>query len=195
MLELLIAIFCCLGMLGTLFGYLRWYKNKYAKGKIPTCLAATFSKIGWKFRALMISLALWLIYPILLADGIYTSGGWLYYAPYSLVSWSKFVYAITIGSMIGINLVADYEKLKKNTYYNITVWALICGGAFIGSILREEWYIGLGVWIAWLIYYLFENYKNNKAGNPSALNLYLELTGFCSVSTCLIIYVLYNYFL
>lgn len=194
MFELLIAIFCCLGMMGTLFSYLTWYEHKYSKCKTPVCLAATFSKTGWKFRALMISLALWLIYPVLLADGIYTSGGWLYYAPYSLVSWSKMAYAIAIGSIIGINLVADYKELK-NTRYTTAFWVLGVGGAFVGSMLREEWYIGLSIWLAWILYYLWENYKNNQAGNPNSLGLYLELASFCAIPTCLIAYMLYNYFL
>ena len=29
MLETLIGLSCCLGMAGTLFGYLKWYSKKY----------------------------------------------------------------------------------------------------------------------------------------------------------------------
>ena len=70
--ELLIGLGCCLGMAGSLFGYLKWYSKKYKDGKDPSSLSSTFYKTGWKFRVLLISMALLMIYPVLLANGIYT---------------------------------------------------------------------------------------------------------------------------
>ena len=40
----------------------------------------------------------------------------------------------------------------------------------------------------------YETYRNNKAGNPNAFDLYIELVAFYSVPTCLAIYMLMNYF-
>ena len=34
--ELIIGILCCLGMAGSLFGYLQWYKKKYKRQERPS---------------------------------------------------------------------------------------------------------------------------------------------------------------
>lgn len=192
MIELLIGLLCCGLMVGSLFGYLKWYKKKYNKDKDPSSLSSTYYKTGWKFRALLIFMGLILIYPILLANGIYTSGGWLYYAPYTLLSWSKFAFAICIGGIIGVALNADYLKTECAAHITSAAW-VAAGGAMIGCCLRKEWYIGLAIWLAWLVYYLIKNHKNNKAGNPNAWGLYIEEVAFYSVPTCLVVYMLMNY--
>jgi len=191
--ELLIGLTCCLGMAGMLYGYLKWYSKKYNKGKDASSLSSTFYKTGWKFRALLVAMPILLIYPILLADGMYTSGGWMYYAPYPLLAWSKFAFAICMGGIIGVALCADYLKTELKPHIASAAW-VAAGGAMIGCCLRKEWYIGLAVWLGWLVYYLIKNHKNNKAGNPNAWGLYIEEVAFYSVPTCLIIYILMNYF-
>lgn len=193
MYELLIGLFCCLGMAGTLWGYLKWYKKKYNKNKDPKSLSSTFYKTGWKFRVLLICLALWMVYPVLLACGIYTSSGWMYYAPYIWLSWAKVAYAIGMGGIIGVALNA-YGNSWENKPHVFCASVLAAGGALVGSVLRKEWYIGLIVWLAWYIYYVIKNRKNNKAGNPNAWGLYIEEVAFYSVPTCLAIYMLMNYF-
>ena len=191
--ELLIGIFCCLGMMGTLFGYLKWYSKKYRNGQDPSSLSSTFYKVGWKFRLLLISLALWMIYPILLANGIYTSGGWLYYSPTVLLSFGKLAYAIAAGGILGVAL-NSFDRGKEHYPHVIAAGALAAGGSILGSVLRPEWYIGVAIWLAWLLYYIWKNYKNNKAGNKRAWDLYIELVAFYSVPTCLIVFMLINYF-
>lgn len=191
--ELLIGIACCLGMAGTLFGYLQWYKKKYKKGKDPKSLSSTFYKTGWKFRVLLISLALWMVYPVLLANGLYSSGGWMYYSPYVLLSWGKLAYAIAMGGIIGVALNA-YGNTWENKPHIMAAGPVAAGGAILGSVLRHEWYIGVAVWLLWLAYYIWKNHRNNKAGNPNAWGLYIELVAFYSVPTCLVIYMLMNYF-
>lgn len=192
--ELLIGLFCCLGMAGTLWGYLKWASKKYYGGKDPSSLSNTFYKTGWKFRVLLISLCLWMIYPVLLATGIYTSSGWMYYAPYTLLSWSKVAYAIAMGGILGVALNA-YGNYEHETRAHVASASIIAAsGAIVGSVLRKEWYIGVAIWVAWLLYYLWKNYKNNKAGNKNAWGLYIELVAFYSVPTCLAIYSLMNYF-
>jgi hypothetical protein len=94
--ELLIGLFCCLGMAGTLAGYLAITKKKYYNGHDQSSLSNTFYKVGWKFRVLLISLCLWLFYPILLACGMYTSGGWVYYAPYIFCSCFRSAYIVLL---------------------------------------------------------------------------------------------------
>lgn len=194
MLELLLSLFCCLGMAGSLFGYLKWYSKKYKNGKDPSSLFSTFYKTGWKFRALLILLALWMIYPVLLADGIYTSGGWMLYAPYTLISWSKVAFAIAIGGIISVALNTSGNYKNKSRALVTSAGSIAAAGAIVGCILRKEWYIGVAVWLAWLLYYVWKNYKNNKAGNPNSWGLYVELIVFYSVPTCLILYILLNYF-
>lgn len=193
MLELLLGIMCCLLMAGSLFAYLKITSKKYYDGKDQSSLSNTFYKTGWKFRALLIWMCLLMVYPVLLANGIYTSGGWMYYAPYTLLSWSKFAFALCIGGIIGVALNADFRKTEEKPHM-ISAIALAAGGGITGCMLRKEWYIGLVIWIAWILYYFWKNYKNNKAGNPNALDLYLELIAFYSVPTCLIVYMLINYF-
>lgn len=192
--ELIIGILCCLGMAGSLFGYLQWYKKKYNKGKDPSSLSSTFYKTGWKFRVLLISLALWMIYPVLLANGMYTSGGWMYYAPYTLLGWGKVAYAIAMGGIISVALNA-YGNYKHENRPHVTSASLIAaGGAVAGTLLRKEWYIGLIIWALWGAYYIWKNYKNNKAGNKNAWGLYIELIAFYAVPTCLATYMLMVYF-
>ena len=194
MLELLIGLGCCLGMAGTLFGYLQITKKKYYNGHDQPSLSNTFYKTGWKFRVLLIVLALWLIYPILLANGIYTpTEGWGYYSPYTLLAWGKVAYAICIGGIISVALNA-YGNSWENKPHVISAGPIAAGGAILGSCLRSNWYIGVAVWVAWLLYYLWKNYKNNKAGNSNAWGLYIEEVAFYSVPTCLAIFMLINYF-
>lgn len=193
MIELLIGLGCCLGMAGTLWGYLKLTSKKYYDGKDQPSLSNTFYKTGWKFRALLISLCLWLFYPILLANGMYTSGGWMYYAPYALLAWSKVAFAICMGGLIGVALNA-FGNLKNESKAHVTSAGIICAsGAIIGCLLRKDWYIGAIVWLAWLGYYLWKQYKNKKAGNPNAWGLYIELVAFYSMPTCLALFMLHNY--
>ena len=192
--ELLIGLFCCLGMAGSLFGYLQWYKKKYNDGKDPHSLSSTFYKTGWKFRVLLIALALWMIYPVLLANGMYTSGGWVYYSPYTLLSWSKLAYAVAMGGIISVALNAYGNWEHENRAHVTSASVVAAGGAIAGSVLRAEWYIAVGIWVAWLLYYVWKNYRNNKAGNPNAWGLYIELIAFYAVPTCLATFMLMNYF-
>lgn len=192
MIELLIGIGCCLGMAGTLWGYLKWTKNKYYDGKDQSSLSNTFYHTGWKFRALLIIIALLVVYPVLLANGMYTSGGWQYIAPYSLLDWGKFAFAVAVCSIFGVALNADFMK-KENMPYVVATGGLAAVGAFAGCLLREEWYVGLGVWLAFLGYYLWKQYKNKKAGNPDAFALYMEEVAFYSLPTCLAIFIIGNY--
>lgn len=193
MIELLIGIACCAIMAGGLFGYLKITKKKYYEGKDQPSLSNTFYHTGWKFRFLLISMALLLIYPILLANGIYTSGGWLYYAPDALLAWGKFAYALCVGGIIGVALNAN-GRTDESKPHIVAAGPIAAGFAILGSLLRPEWYIALGIWLAWLIYYIIKNYKNNKAGNPNAWGLYIELVCFYAVPTCLTTFMLLNYF-
>lgn len=195
MTELLIGIGCCLGMAGLLKGYLEVTKKKYYDGHDQSSLSSTFYKTGWKFRVLLITMALLLIYPVLLANGTHIDGGWLYYAPYVLLSWAKVAFAIAIGGIIGVALNAYGNYKNENRAHVISASIIAAGGAIVGCCLRKEWYIGVAVWLAWLVYYLIKNHRNNKAGNPNAWGLYIELVAFYSVPTCLIIYILMNYFM
>ena len=194
MLELLIGLGCCLGMAATLFTYLKITSKKYYDGKDQPSLSNTFYHTGWKFRVLLVVLALFLIYPILLANGSYTDGTWLYYAPYTLLSWAKLALAVAVGGIIGVALNADYAKTEGTPHVIAAAW-LAAGGAMIGCCLRKDWYIGVAVWLAWLVYYLIKQRKNHKAGNPNAWGLYIEEVAFYSVPTCLAIYIIINYFL
>lgn len=194
MIELLIGLGCCLGMAGLLKGYLEITKKKYYDGHDQSSLSNTFYHTGWKFRALLITMCLLIVYPVLLANGIYSDGGWLYYAPYTLLSWSKVCFAIGMGGLIGValNAYGNYEHESKAHVFCASVLAAV--GCAAGCMLRKEWYIGVVVWLAWLVYYLIKQHKNKKAGNPNAWGLYIELVAFYSVPTCLIIYILLNYF-
>ena len=193
MTGLLIGLGCCLGMAGTLFFYLQWYKKTYNNGKDPTSLSSTFYKTGWKFRVLLIALALWMVYPVLLANGVYTSGGWEYYAPYTLLGWGKVAYAIAMGGIIGVALNAFGNYKHENRPHIISAGPIAAGGAILGSVLRHNWYFAVAIWVAWLIYYLIKNHKNNKAGNKNAWGLYIELVAFYATPTCLALFMLLNY--
>ncbi len=192
MLQIFIGILCCLGMASSLFLYLKNYKSKYNKNMDPSSLSSTFYKTGWKFRVLLIVMALFLIYPVLLANGMYTSGGWQYTSPYELMAWGKFAFAVAVGGIFGVALNADFMK-KENTPHVVAAGGLAAAGAFAGCLMREEWYVGLGVWLAFLGYYLWKQYKNKKAGNPDAFALYMEEVAFYSLPTCLIIFIIGNY--
>ena len=193
MIELLIGLGCCLGMAGTLFGYLQWYKKKYNDGKDPSSLSSTFYKTGWKFRVLLVSLALWMIYPVLLANGMYSSAGWSYYAPYTLLGWGKLCFAIAMGGIIGVALNAFGNYKHENRPHVLGASIVAAGGAALGCLLRTNWYLALIIWAAWGVYYLIKNYRNNKAGNKNAWGLYIELIAFYAVPTCLAIFMLINY--
>ena len=193
--ELIIGILCCLGMAGTLAGYLAITKKKYYDGHDQSSLSNTFYHTGWKFRVLLISLCLWLVYPILLANGMYTDGGWLLMAPYALLSWGKVCFAIGMAGILGVAMNAYGNQKQETKAHVFSASVLAACGCAAGCMLRKEWYIGVAVWIGWLIYYLIKQYRNKKAGNPNAWGLYIEETAFYSVPTCLIIYILMNYFL
>lgn len=191
--ELLIGLFCCLGMAGTLASYLAITKKKYYDGHDQPSLSNTFYKVGWKFRVLLIVLCLWLFYPVLLANGMYTSGGWVYYAPYILLSWGKVAFAIAIGGLLGValNAFGNYKHETKAHVFSASIIA--AGGAIAGCCLRKEWYVAVAIWAAWGLYYLWKNRKNNKAGNPNAWGLYIELIAFYAMPTCLAVFMLLNY--
>jgi len=195
MLELLIGLGCCLGMAGTLAGYLAITKKKYYDGHDQSSLSNTFYHTGWKFRVLLISLCLWLVYPILLANGTYTDGSWLLMAPYALLSWGKVCFAIGMAGILGVAMNAYGNQKQETNAHVFSASVLAACGCAAGCMLRKEWYIGVAVWVGWLIYYLIKQYRNKKAGNPNAWGLYIEETAFYSVPTCLIIYILMNYFL
>lgn len=190
--ELLLGIASCLGMMGLLWGYLKVVKKKYYNDKWPSSLSNTFYHTGWKFRALLIALCLLLFYPILLACGSYVEGSWVYSAPTTLIAWAKFTYALCIGGIFGVALCADFRK-KEQTPHVLSAGGLAAVGGALGSMLRPQWYIGLGVWVAWLVYYLIKQIKNKKAKNPDAFSLFMEEVAFYSVPTCLIIYMIMNY--
>ena len=194
MTELIIGIVCCLLMAGTLHSYLQCTKRKYYNGKDQPSLSNTFYKTGWVFRALLIFMGISMIYPILLANGYVIDGTWVYSAPTVILSWSKLAFAIAIGGIIGVALCADYAA-KESSAHVAAASIVAAGGAMVGCMLRQNWYIGVGVWLAWLVYYLIKNHRNNKAGNPSAFGLYIEEVAFYSVPTCLIIYMVMNYFI
>lgn len=192
--PMLIAIACCLGMAGILKLYLMITKKKYYDGHDQSSLSNTFYKTGWKFRALLITMAILLVFPILMANGYY-DGTWQLTAPSSLLAWGKFAYAICMGGIIGVALCADF--MKKEAKPHVAAASIVAaGGAMAGTCMRHGWQIaiGVGVWLAWLVYYIIKNRKNNKAGNPNAWGLYIEEVAFYSVPTCLIIYILLNYF-
>lgn len=195
MTSLLVGLACCLGMAGTLATYLKITKDKYYDGHDQSSLSNTFYHTGWKFRVLLISLCLWLFYPILLACGSYADGTWTLMAPYALLSWAKVCFAIGMGGLIGVALNAFGNQKQESAAHVASASVIAAGGCMLGCCLRKEWYIGLAVWLGWLVYYLIKNYKNNKAGNPNAWGLYIELVAFYSVPTCLAIYILLNYFL
>lgn len=192
MTELLIGILCCVLMAATLFGYLQITKKKYYDGHDQSSLSNTFYKTGWKFRALLITLVLLLVYPVLLANGYYDAG-WVYSAPTTLEAWGKLCYALCMGGIIGVALNADFTK-KEEWPHVVAAGPIAALAAFLGCTLRSNWYIGVIVWLAWLAYYAAKNQKNKKAGNPSARGLYVELIAFYSVPTCLVIYMILNYF-
>lgn len=193
MVELIVGIACCLGMAGTLAGYLAITKKKYYDGHDQSSLSNTFYHTGWKFRVLLISLCLWLIYPVLLANGMYTSGGWMYEAPYALLAWGKVAFAIAMGGLIGVALNAYGNGKQEGAAHVASASIIAAGGAIAGCVLRKEWYIAVIVWLAWLIYYIIKNKRNNKAGNPNAWGLYIELVAFYALPTCLVIFMISNY--
>lgn len=189
--ELLIGIGSCLGMMGILYTYLQIVKKKHYDNKWPSSLSNTFYHTGWKFRALLISMCLLLVYPILLACGSYGET-WMYSAPTTLIAWAKFAYAICIGGIFGVALCADFRN-KEQTPHILSAGLLAACGGMAGSLLRPQWYIGLSVWLLWLLYYVIKQYKNKKAGNPNAFSLFMEETAFYSVPLCLIIFMIMNY--
>jgi hypothetical protein len=195
MVELLIGLGCCLAMAGGLFGYLQITKKKYYDGHDQSSLSNTFYHTGWKFRVLLITMCVLLVYPILLANGMYTSGGWMYYAPYALLSWGKVAFAIAMGGLISVALNAYGNYDNENRPHVISASVLAAGGAMAGCLMRKEWHVGLAIWLAWLVYYLVKNHKNNKAGNPNAWGLYIELVAFYGLATSLSAFILINYFL
>lgn len=195
MVELLIGLGCCLAMAGGLFGYLQITKKKYYDGHDQSSLSNTFYHTGWKFRVLLIAMCVLLVYPILLANGMYTSGGWMYYAPYALLSWGKVAFAVAMGGLISVALNAYGNYDNENRPHVISASVLAAGGAMAGCLMRKEWYVGLAIWLAWLVYYLVKNHKNNKAGNPNAWGLYIELVAFYGLATSLSAFILINYFL
>lgn len=195
MVELLIGLGCCLAMAGGLFGYLQITKKKYYDGHDQSSLSNTFYHTGWKFRVLLITMCVLLVYPVLLANGMYTSGGWMYYAPYALLSWGKVAFAIAMGGLISVALNAYGNYDNENRPHVISASVLAAGGAMAGCLMRKEWYVGLAIWLAWLVYYLVKNHKNNKAGNPNAWGLYIELVAFYGLATSLSAFILINYFL
>jgi len=192
MTELLIGIASCGLMAGILAAYLKVTKKKYYKGHDQPSLSNTFYKTGWLFRALLITMSLLVIYPILLANGGYIDGSWVYYAPYTLLSWGKVCFAIMIAGIIGVALNAYGDSWESKPHV-FSASILAAGGAMAGCLMRKEWYIGLAIWLAWLVYYIIKNRRNNKAGNPNAWGLYIELVAFYSVPTCLITFMLLNY--
>lgn len=195
MVELLIGLGCCLAMAGGLFGYLQITKKKYYDGHDQSSLSNTFYHTGWKFRVLLIAMCVLLVYPVLLANGMYTSGGWMYYAPYALLSWGKVAFAVAMGGLISVALNAYGNYDNENRPHVISASVLAAGGAMAGCLMRKEWYVGLAIWLAWLVYYLVKNHKNNKAGNPNAWGLYIELVAFYGLATSLSAFILINYFL
>lgn len=193
MLGLIIGLLCCASMAGTLAGYLAITKKKYYDGHDQSSLSNTFYHTGWKFRVLLVVLCLFLIYPILLANGIHTSGGWMYYAPYTLLSWGKVAFAVAMGGLISVALNAYGNYEHENRAHVASASIIAAGGAIIGCVLRKEWYVAVVIWLAWLGYYLWKNHKNNKAGNPNAWGLYIELVAFYALPTSLAAFMLINY--
>ena len=192
MLELLIGLFCCFGMAGSLYGYLKWYSKKYNKGKDPTSLSSTFYKTGWKFRVLLISFALWMIYPVLLANGSYVDGQWFYTAPNAWLAWGKLAYAMSMAGIIGVAFNA-YGNTWENKPHVFSAGPIAAVGAGLGSLLHRQWYLAVLIWLAWYIYYRIKNYKNNKAGNKNAWGLYVELVAFYAVPSCLAVFMILTY--
>ena len=190
--ELIIGILCCLAMAGSLLGYLAITKKKYYDGHDQPSLSNTFYKTRWKFRVLLVAMAVLLVYPVLLANGIYDSGIWYYYAPSAVIAWAKLCLAICMGGIIGVALNADYLHNESTAHVAAASW-FAAAFAIVGCCLRPDWYIGVGIWLAWLVYYLVKQYRNHKAGNPNAWGLYVEMVAFMSVPTCLIVYMLMNY--
>ena len=194
MLELLIGLFCCFGMAGSLYGYLKWYSKKYKDGKDPSSLSSTFYKTGWKFRVLLISFALWMIYPVLLANGSYIDGQWLYTAPNAWLAWGKLAYAISMAGIISVAFNA-YGNTWENRPHVFSASIVASVGAGIGSLLHRQWYLAILIWLAWYIYYKIKNYKNNKAGNKDAWGLYIELVALYAVPSCLAVFMVLTYLL
>ena len=194
MLELLIGLFCCFGMAGSLYGYLKWYSKKYKDGKDPSSLSSTFYKTGWKFRVLLISFALWMIYPVLLANGSYVDGQWLYTAPNAWLAWGKLAYAISMAGIISVAFNA-YGNTWENRPHVFSAGPVAAIGAGLGSLLHPQWYLAVLIWLGWYIYYRIKNYKNNKASNKDAWGLYVELVALYAVPSCLAVFMVLTYLL
>ena len=194
MLELLIGLFCCFGMAGSLYGYLKWYSKKYKNGKDPSSLSSTFYKTGWKFRVLLISFALWMIYPVLLANGSYVDSQWLYTAPNAWLAWGKLAYAISMAGIISVAFNA-YGNTWENKPHVFSASIVASVGAGLGSLLHPQWYLAVLIWLGWYIYYRIKNYKNNKAGNKDAWGLYVELVALYAVPSCLAVFMVLTYLL
>ena len=99
-----------------------------------------------------------------------------------------------MGGIISVALNAYGNWEHENRAHVTSASVVAAGGAIAGSVLRAEWYIAVGIWVAWLLYYVWKNYRNNKAGNPNAWGLYIELIAFYAVPTCLATFMLMNYF-
>ena len=194
MISALIGVSCCLGMMGLLYGYLKITKKKYYDNHDQSSLSNTFYHTGWKFRALLIIMVLLLVYPILLANGSYVDGAWSLTAPNVLEGWGKFIFAIAMGGIFGVALNADFLSKSESNPHVVAAAGLAAAGAFAGCLMRPLWYLGFGVWMIWLGYYLVKQYKNKKAKNPDAFSLYMELVCFYSLPTCLILFILVNLF-
>ena len=193
MTQLMIGIACCLAMAGALKGYLMVTKKKYYDGHDQPSLSNTFYKTKWKFRVLLVLLAVLLVYPVILANGFYMDGDWFYYAPSALISWAKLCLALCMGGIIGVALNADYLHNEAKAHVAAASWVAAVF-AIVGCCLRPNWYVGVGIWLAWLAFYAVKQYINHKKKNPNAWGLYIELVAFYSVPTCLITYMLINYF-
>ena len=139
-------------------------------------------------------MCLFLVYPILLANGSYVDGSWLLTAPTALLGWGKFLFALCMGGLIGVSLNADFRQEAESKPHVIGAAVVAGGCAFAACLMRPLWYVGLVVWLGWLAYYLIKQYKNKKAGNPDAFSLYMELVAFYSMPTCLTLFILFNLF-
>lgn len=180
MLCLLLGLFCCLGMLKTWSSHISQcvknpLSNKYKKRNLTAAL-----------------LVLWLIYPVLLANGMHTSGGWVYYSPHILLSWGKVAYTIAAIGFI-INMVFSDWLNKHKVGFNLEIIIGIC--TFLGSVLRTEWYIAVMIWFGWFLYYYWK--KPLAFYQLKDLNTILytikAITPY-TVSSCLVAFMLINYF-
>jgi len=194
MLELLIGTALCGAFAATLWGYIEYCKKKFYKGKDPSSLSNTFYHTGWAFRVLLIGLPLMLLYPVLLSNGMFVDGSWVYSAPDLWTGWGKFIFALAMGGIMSVALLADFKN-KNEDWPHVAGASLVAGGgAFAGCLMRPDvWWLALVIWFGWLGYYLVKNKRNNKAGNPDAWGWYIEAVAFYAVAMCLAIFPWINY--